>query len=321
MLPSTAIDPSRLLRPRRKIAGASAILLPFDERGEVDWNAFGAHVQRTSDAGLTPAVNMDTGYINLIEDDLKRQVLERTSALLESRPFIAGAFVADRPGSVWNRDAYLKEIDRLVELGGTPVIFPSYGLTSLDETTILEAHAEIGRHCDRFIAFELGQEFAPFGRIYSLDLFRELLGIRSCVGIKHSSLHREPEWLRLIERDRIRPDFQVFTGNDLAIDMVMYGSDYLLGLSTFAPELFARRDAYWEAGDGAFFELNDWLQYLGFFAFRAPVPAYKHSAAMFLSLRGWISSHRTHPNSPARPASDLPILSEIARGLGVLPEV
>ena len=31
----------------------------------------------------------------------------------------------------------------------------------------------------------------------------------------------------------------VLTGNDLAIDMVMYGSDYLLGLSTFAPEAFA----------------------------------------------------------------------------------
>ena len=38
---------------------------------------------------------------------------------------------------------------------------------------------------------------------------------------------------------QMRPDFLVFTGNDLAIDMVMYGSDYLLGLSTFAPDLFA----------------------------------------------------------------------------------
>ena len=36
-----------------------------------------------------------------------------------------------------------------------------------------------------------------------------------------------------------RPDFLVLTGNDLGIDMVMYGSDYLLGLSTFAPDLFA----------------------------------------------------------------------------------
>ncbi len=190
----------------------------------------------------------------------------------------------------------------------------------MDDDAIVDAYAEIGRHCDRFVAFELGTVFAPFGRIYSIDVYRGLLGIRSCVGAKHSSLHREPEWLRLIERDRLRPDFHVYTGNDLAIDMVMYGSDYLLGLSTFAPDLFARRDAFWESGDPAFFELNDLLQYLGFLAFRPPVPAYKHSAAMFLHLRGWINSDRTHPRSPARPASDLDILRDIGQRLGVVPE-
>ena len=35
--------------------------------------------------------------------------------------------------------------------------------------------------------------------------------------------------------------FRVLTGNDLAIDIVMYRSDYLLGLSTFAPDLSAKR--------------------------------------------------------------------------------
>ena len=94
-------------------------------------------------------------------------------------------------------------------------------------------------------------------------------------GAKHSSLRRGPEWERLRLRDAVRPEFKVFTGNDLAIDMVMYGSDYLLGLSTFAPDLFAARDRMWEAGDPGFYELNDLLQYLGFFAFRGPVPAYK----------------------------------------------
>jgi hypothetical protein len=161
--------------------------------------------------------------------------------------------------------------------------------------------------------------FAPFGRIYSLEVYRELLGVESCIGAKHSSLRRELEWQRLAIRNAVRPGFHVFTGNDLAIDMVMYGSDYLLGLSTFAPDLFARRDALWAEGDSAFYEMNDVLQYLGFLAFRAPVPAYKHSAAMFLHLRGWISTDRTHPESPTRPSSDLPILQEIARQLGISP--
>ena len=94
--------------------------------------------------------------------------------------------------------------------------------------------------------------------------------ISNAQGAKHSSLNRVLEWQRLELRNRVRPDFKVFTGNDLAIDMVMYGSDYLLGLSTFAPDAFARRDAMWEAGDPRFHELNDLLQYLGAFHFSGP---------------------------------------------------
>jgi hypothetical protein len=142
--------------------------------------------------------------------------------------------------------------------------------------------------------------------------------VPQCIGAKHSSLSRVLEWQRLALRDARRPDFKVFTGNDLAIDMVIYGSDYLLGLSTFAPDLFARRDALWAASDPAFYELNDLLQYLGFLAFRAPVPAYKHSAAQFLKLRGWLASDTPHPQAARRPASDVAILREIGERLGVV---
>jgi hypothetical protein len=141
------------------------------------------------------------------------------------------------------------------------------------------------------------------------------MAIPQCIGAKHSSLNRELEWQRLALRDEKRPDFMVLTGNDLAIDMVMYGSDYLLGISTFAPDLFAQRDAFWAAGDPSFYELNDLLQYLGFFAFRPPVPAYKHSAAQFLKLRGWLACDDTHPNAPGRPDSDRDVLQEIASRL------
>src|SRR5207248_5695162 len=133
-------------------------------------------------------------------------------------------------------------------------------------------------------------------RIFEIETYRELLrSVPALVGAKHSSLSRTLEWDRLRVRDAERPDFMVLTGNDLAIDMVMYGSDYLLGLSTFDPDAFAVRDALWAASDPAFYELNDLLQYLGFFAFRPPVPAYKHAAALFLHLRGWARGDRTHP--------------------------
>jgi hypothetical protein len=142
--------------------------------------------------------------------------------------------------------------------------------------------------------------------------------IPNALGAKHSSLRRQPEWERLELRNRLRPDFKVFTGNDLGIDMVMYGSDYLLGLSTFAPDAFAKRDAMWESGDARFYELNDLLQYLGAFTFRDPAPAYKHSAAMFLKIRGMIDSPKTHPQSPLRPASDQMVLESIASQLETL---
>jgi dihydrodipicolinate synthase/N-acetylneuraminate lyase len=309
-------DPTTLLRPRRRIDGISAVLLPFDVGG-IDWPGFRAHLERTVQCGLTPAVNMDTGFVNLLEENERAQVLSETRAVLAGRPFVAGAFVADEPGSSWDRDACLRALAGVTAHGGTPIVFQSYGLTGMGPR-VVDAYAEIGRNCDRFLAFELHPCFAPFGRIYPLEVYAALLEVRACVGAKHSSLNRDLEWQRLRLRDRLRPDFRVYTGNDLAIDMVMYGSDYLLGLSTFAPELFARRDAFWAAGDQAFYELNDLLQYLGFFAFRPPVPAYKHSAAMFLQLAGWIGSDRTHSRSPVRPESDREVLCDIAERLGVL---
>jgi len=307
-----------MIRPRRAITGMSAILLPFTEGGDVDWPGFAAHVERTAAAGLIPAVNMDTGYVNLLAEETKREVLDRTKRVLGSRPFVAGAFVPSSPGSPFDVEAYDRAVGAVVEHGGTPILFQSHGLTALPEPELIAAYERLGRGCDAFLAFELGVMFAPFGRIYSLDTYRGLMGIKKCTGAKHSSLSRELEWQRIQLRDVVRPDFQVLTGNDLAIDMVMYGSDYLLGLSTFAPDLFAKRDRYWLTGDPRFHELNDVLQYLGFLAFREPVPAYKHSAAQLLKLRGWIACDAPHPKSPARPDSDRALLQLIATRLEAL---
>jgi dihydrodipicolinate synthase/N-acetylneuraminate lyase len=292
----------------------SAVLLPYTSGGEIDWPAFEAHVARTAAAGLTPAVNMDTGYVQLLGDDERHQVLDLTQKVTDG-DFIAGAFVSDGAGAPFDLDAYLAAADAIASRGATPVVFPSHGLHGLEEPAWVDAHAAIGSRLDRFIGFELGPMFVPYGRIVSLDAYRGLLDVPQCIGAKHSSLSRALEWDRLALRDELRPDFMVLTGNDLAIDMVMYGSDYLLGLSTFAPDAFAQRDRAWVDGDDAFFELNDLLQYLGHFAFRAPVPAYRHDAAMFLELRGWASSDATPAGAPRRPASDRDVLADIAQRL------
>lgn len=312
------MSPISLLRPGRRIVGASAILLPFTSTLEVDWPAFDAHVERTANAGLTPAVNMDTGYVNLIDVSTQDEVLARTQRLLGSTPFIAGAFVGDSPGDRFNEPAYARRFAAIQQHGGMPIVFPSYGLTRQPGPEIVASYQALGRHADRYLGFELTTDLAPFGAVYDLETFAGMMSVSQCVGMKHSSFHRMPEWERLKLRDAQRPEFQIFTGNDFAIDMVMYGSDYLLGLSTFAPDLFALRDTYWEAGDDRFYELNDQLQYLGYFAFRSPGAGYKHNAAMFLKLRDWCACDEPHPRGIRRPTSDREVLRELGQRMGVV---
>ncbi len=303
--------------PGRAITGMSAILLPHLSPTTVDWASLEAHIARTHEAGLTPAVNMDTGYVQLLEPVNRKRVLDRAEEVTRG-DFVAGAFVADEPGAAFDLDAYRRAIDEISDRGGLPVIFPSHGLNGHGDAAWLDAHSQIASHLDRFIGFELGPMFVPYGRIVSLDTYRGLLAIPQCIGAKHSSLNRELEWDRLALRNEVRPDFMVLTGNDLAIDMVMYGSDYLLGLSTFAPDRFAERDRLWAEGDPGFYQLNDVLQYLGHFTFRPPVPAYRHSAAMFLQMRGWADRDAVPHGAPTRPDSDREILRDIGESLGVL---
>lgn len=310
------VEPFDLLRPGRPITGMAAVLLPFSG-GAIDWAGFERLVARTAAAGLTPAVNMDTGYVHLIDPATRLEILDRTRAVLGGGPFVAGAFVADEPGASWTTDRHARAMADVHERGATPVVFPCFALAGLDGDGWVEAHADLAAHADRFLAFELSTRFAPFGAIQGLDAYRGLLSIPQCVGAKHSSLSRALEWDRLRLRDAHRPDFLVLTGNDLAIDMVVYGSDYLLGLAAFAPDVFAQRDALWAAGDPAFWELNDALAYLGAFTFRDPVPAYRHSAAQFLALRGWIDSDEPHPDAPRRPDSDGAVLETLAERLGL----
>lgn len=301
------------IKPGRKIDGASAVLLPFLPDGQIDEASFQGLVKRTFAAGLTPAVNMDTGYVNLLEDPQRVRVLALTKEVAAGRPFIAGAFVEGKTGEPFA--LYKAQIDLIHAAGGYPIIFPCSATKNISGKDLVALYQRIGEICPKFLGFELGEMFVPFGRIFDLEIMRGLMEIPTLVGAKHSSLERELEWERLALRDKVRPDFRIYTGNDLAVDLVIYGSDYLLGLSAFYPEAFALRDALWLKSDPGFFQLNDLIQYLGFLAFRAPVPSYKHNAAQFLHLRGLIKTNQTHPKAIARPDSDIPILANILERL------
>ena len=157
--------------------------------------------------------------------------------------------------------------------------------------------------------------FAANGEIFDEETVRGLMEIPEIKGMKHSSLDRTLELTRLALRDTHRPDFRIYTGNDLGINMIEYGSDYLLGLATLAPEKFAERDRLWETGELAYYALSDALQHLGNVVFRAPIPAYKHSAGVFLNLLGRIPSALPHPRNPTRPAWEAELLADCARRL------
>lgn len=305
-------------RPRthRKVQGIAAALLPFENNGRVAVEAFQKHLIATQKAGLQNAVNMDTGYVNFLSDGEQVEVLKWTrEALGKDVPFVAGAYIEGQTGGVVA--LYRKRIDAIVRFGGTPILFQTSQLHGKPSREKAEAYEQTCRGYVGVLAFELGPMFAPNGEIFDEDMVRRLMGIPEIVGMKHSSLDRLIELERLAFRDAHRPDFQIYTGNDLGINMVEYGSDYLLGLATFAPEKFAERDRLWEQADPGYFALSDALQYLGNVAFREPVPAYKHSAAVFLHLTGRIPSAKAHVKNPRRPDWEAEMLRDCARRLGL----
>ena len=321
----TQAQPFDLLRPGRSILGASAVLLPFDDSGEADTTTFAALIERTLAAGLVPAVNMDTGYGALLSPRQRQDLVELAmkvaegagqagSPALGGAPLLAGAYVDDRPGDPWAADDAVAAVEAIATCGAIPVVFPSYGLASLEPDELVDAFRLIGDRCDRFVGFELGEMFVPAGRIWDLDTYSALMAIRSCIGAKHSSLVATSNGTGSDGGDRMRPDFHVFTGNDLAIDMVMYGSDYLLGLSAFAPEAFAERDRRWASGDRAFLELNDLLQCLGTSRSARRCPRTATTRRYSCTCGGRIRTDRHPPGAPVAPRATA-VLADIAERL------
>ena len=235
-------------------------------------------------------------------------------ALGKDAPFVAGAYIEEQTNRIVER--YRRQMDAIVVFGGTPILFQTSQLQGKSAKEKAEIYRETCRGYSGVLAFELGQMFAANGEIFVSETILRLMEIPEILGIKHSSLDRLVELERLALRDVHRQEFRIYSGNDLAINMIEYGSDYLLGLATFAPERFAERDLLWESADPRYFALSDSLQHLGNVAFREPVPAYKHSAAVFLHLTGRIPSNRTHPNNPLRPIWEVELLRDCVRRLG-----
>ena len=271
--------------------------------------------RQTVDAGLVPAVNMDTGYVQLLDADT-RDARARTGAAAQSGPagFVAGAFVADEPGAPFDLDAYLLAIERdrgaRRHAGGVPVVRPQRARrrgVGRGARGVRAARRPVHRVRARpdvraLRPHLLARRVRRTARRRELHRRQALVAVaRGRVGPPRAPRPRPP---RLPRVHRQRPRHR-------------HG---LLRLRLPARALGVRARGVRRArpalggGDRAFHELNDLLQYLGAFAFRAPVPAYRHDAALFLQLRGWIASDATPPGRRGAPTADRAVLADIAAG-------
>src|SRR5215470_989652 len=159
------------LQPGRRIHGISAVLLPYTAAAEIDWNAFERHLLRTRAAGLDVAVNMDTGFGDLLSTREREAVLDCTRRVLGAgASFYAGAF-ADENGSY---HAALAAID---QRGAVPVIVQCramHGLAAADKAAV---YRRACTQCGRALAFELAPVFAPHGEIWDDEAFARIIEI------------------------------------------------------------------------------------------------------------------------------------------------
>ncbi len=231
--------------------------------------AFQRHLLATHRAGLMNAVNMDTGYINYLNEpkstmccDGPRRRWAKTS------PFVAGRLY--RGPRRRNRPLYRQQMDLIVQFGGIPILFQTarlHGKQSKEKAAIY--HCRVPR-LSPSAGFRVGRHVRAQWRNFHERPRWRLMDIPEIKGMKHSSLDRLIELERLALRDALRPDFRIYTRKRSRHqhDRVRLGLP--AGPRAFAPEKFAERDRLWEAGDPAYYALADALQYLGNVAFRPP---------------------------------------------------
>jgi dihydrodipicolinate synthase/N-acetylneuraminate lyase len=306
----------RHLTPGRVLDGVAALPLPFLPGGRPDLAAVSSLMHGVFAAGLTPAINTFTGVVELLSPDERQDVLAVAAGMARGRRFLAGALPDATDGSLGAR--YRRAIDAIVRQGGTALMLQTDELVANDDERIVEIYRQATSGHRGVVAVETGRAFPTPGRVYSLDLFHRLLDLPSLAGMLHASLDRVQEWYRVEARDVRRPDFRVYSGNELAVDMVSYGSDYLLGVAGCVPQAFALRDRFWRAGDPRGFTVNDLIQYLGCLLYRTPLSAARHSAVQFLQARGILAAGLTHPGAERRPGTDVPMLHDVAARLDAL---
>ena len=299
----------RHLTPSRTIDGAAALPVWLEASGRLDLSGLAARLQETFAAGLTPAVNLFAGSVDWLGREQRIDVLATAAGVARGRRFIAGTLPTEDAAPLAAR--YGRAVDAVVRQGGTPVLLPIRELATLDGDALAHLWRQATAGHRGVLVIEMAAAFDAPAPLYSADVVTRILDIASLGGLVHASLDRGVEWARIEARDVARPDFRIYSGHERALDMVAYGSDYLLATAGCAPEAFAARDRAWRQGAPIGFELNDALQALATLLYRDPIDGARHGALQWLQARGVLGRPSPAPGIVLRPDSDLALYQEI----------
>jgi hypothetical protein len=284
--------------------------------GRIDLPGLADRLQVTLAAGLTPAVNLFAGSVERLALDQRIDILSTAAGVARGRRFIAGTLPTDDSAPLAVR--YGRAVDAVARQGGTPVLLPVRELLALDGEALAHLWRQATAGHRGVLIIEMAAAFGSPAPLYATELVPRLLDVGSLGGLVHASLDRGAEWARIEARDVARPEFRIYSGHERALDMVTYGSDYLLAGAGCAPEAFAARDRAWRGGDAVGFELNDALQALGALLYRAPVDGARHGALQWLQARGLADRATAVPGVARRPDTDLALYRELSTRLDSL---
>jgi hypothetical protein len=306
----------RHLTPSRTIDGSAALPVWLGPAGRLDLSGLADRLQATFATGLTPAVNLYGGSVERLGREQRIDVLSTAAGVARGRRFIAGTRPTEDAAPLAVR--YGRAVDAVVRQGGTPLLLPIRELVALDGDALIHLWRQATAGHRGVLVIEMAEAFETPAPLYSTDVVARLLDIGSLGGLVHASLDRGAEWARVDARDVARPDFRIYSGHERALDMVTYGSDYLLATAGAAPEAFAARDRAWRAGQPIGFEMNDALQALGALLYREPIAAARHGVLQWLQARGIVRHATPVAGVPSRPDTDLALYREIAARLDSL---
>lgn len=307
--------PFDLLCPGRRPTGIGPVLLPAVDDDTPDWDGFAHLLGRVADTRLLPGINLGPGGIAGLDASTRAEVLATTGAALGGTTFVAGVRAEAGDDGTFDPSKLAGAVQAVVRHRGVPLLLPSPALAALGPDELIGLVAWTGDWCDRLLVTEAPVPGEADGS-WGLDVFGALLGLDHCIGVVHASRRRGPEWDRIRRRDETRPDFQVFSANDRAVDQIMYGADHCLDLSAAVPDLVESRDDAWEAEADDALERQDALQALSSLVSRDPVDGIRHALARVLHLRGWLAHDRVVGDTARRPPSDDDLLRAALTRLG-----